>query len=849
MKFDRLVLYILGNGQESLGSEICNCVKEICDSGMDHGMRVIMYSPGVNIKAEINRLQADPLVMAAKISANRLYCVFVIDDSMSVTEWGRCITEVKKSLDAQMLANVAFTAIVQKENLNMTEMADILTKYPMKVFLYGQQCEAGNIIYGEDEQLMAQYAVLAGCNMLPDQMSVYACAFNKLNLMESDFDRIRKHYIEEALSTKTTQSQDVLFTRLFGEWAEGVKADTNAEELCDVLKKKIRPLFPSPACLALLANKDVRVAEDNVNKFIRMNYAARKSPDERQNGLHGVPEPEIELQSCYSAFLERFERTGGTISNKPESLVRSWLESLHKEKETNPDYYCDGTIDYIRYDLIDWINSKARRIRNEQMKRIRDEILNPPADAGISERAFINTTVDYVEKRLDPFVRLAAAYFLEAISRALLKECDCLRMQLNEREKIIGKYRLHNDKLTNYEFYARSIMSSIESHCETHVRPSMVMGSDAALYYDSDEMQRAWERLIEGQCQKLKDAIQITDQINNLNNMNVADFGKAIPTMLRDNGYRLMKGAQLNFAPTQYTRYVYSDRLTTVGFNGKDFPDWDPVTCSKEAVEGLNNILQFKVVELTTANMPAKDEEETDISYRLRCMAQVIKMVPNSERYKTHQETTATEVEKVETSQAVSMQAARAGTCKMAGGKLQVTLPVHLNSDVTCIINGYNDEGTIKAPDTQYISLKGSLTFDVPIKDFYGHCRLTVIGSMGTGANSTKYEETFGFDAANTPDETYKRKNGGGLFSKRQSVTVRDEDIPLKHVVFMLQGKRPIPLEVCINPDAQDPVQYKDTVLYPIGQGVKWDVYAPEDIAESMVLKANDPEGIRRISE
>ncbi len=67
--------------------------------------------------------------------------------NMSVTEWGRCITEVKKSLDAQMLANVAFTAIVQKENLNMTEMADILTKYPMKVFLYGQQCEAGNIIY------------------------------------------------------------------------------------------------------------------------------------------------------------------------------------------------------------------------------------------------------------------------------------------------------------------------------------------------------------------------------------------------------------------------------------------------------------------------------------------------------------------------------------------------------------------------------------------------------------------------------------------------------------------------------------------------------------------------------
>ena len=68
-----------------------------------------------------------------------------------------------------------------------------------------------------------------------------------------------------------------------------------------------------------------------------------------------------------------------------------------------------------------------------------------------------------------------------------------------------------------------------------------------------------------------------------------------------------------------------------MGFNGKDFPDWDPATCSKEAVEGLNNILQFKVVELTTANMPAKDEEETDISYRLRCMAQVIKMVPNEE--------------------------------------------------------------------------------------------------------------------------------------------------------------------------------------------------------------------------
>lgn len=42
---------------------------------------------------------------------------------------------------------------------------------------------------------------------------------------------------------------------------------------------------------------------------------------------------------------------------------------------------------------------------------------------------------------------------------------------------------------------------------------------------------------------------------------------------------------------------------------------------------------------------------------------------------------------------------------------------------------------------------------------------------------------------------------------------------------------------------------FKDTPLYPIGSGVKWDVYAPDDIAASMVLEANDPEGVRRITE
>lgn len=844
MKFDRLILFVLGNGQKFLKTEVENCIRRTCDSGMDHGMRAVTYDAGMNINAEISGMQADPLVRAVDLHANWIHCIFLINDSMTPTEWSRCISEVRSALDKEMFASASYTAIVQKDNLGMRDMADTLTKYPMRVLMFGRKSEKGNIFRGEDEQLMSHYALLAACDFLPGDNAFYAGAFNKLNLMESDFDRIRRHYVVEALSSEENQSGDMLFLGLFGKWiGEGVTADASADELCTALSKKLRPLFPTRGNLAVLANRDGRVAKDNVDKFISMNYADRDSDAPDAHFSH-----KVKFKDCYSALLERFGR-GGSTRNKPESVVSSWIQHVRRELDTNPDYYCKGTVAYIRNDLIDWIERKISRIRTDEMTEIGNLAFNSP-DADIPERSFIDATVHYAEKRLFPFIRLATAYFLEAVIRNLKTECDLIEEKLALRERIIGEFRLTGDQLTNYRYYAPDIMENIEEYCRKHFRPSMVMGGDTRPYFNSGEEKRMWERLVERQCDQLRGMIHMSDPIRDLNSKTTAEFEAAIPTMLHDNGYRIVLGNKLNFAPVPFTIYLYSAGLTSLGSGGKEFPAWNPATCRREAIEGLDNILQLKVVEITTPNLPAKEAGMTDAEHRLLCVRSMIADLPDSFDGGSQATSSTTRAESLDSDEKpVLVESETGDPCKVSGGKLQVTLPVRLNGDITCIINGYNAEGTIRAPETHNVNTFGSLTFEIPIHGFYGHCNLKLIGSKGTGANATCYEATFAFTGANTEDEPCKRKIGGGLFDKKYKLSDDGDDIPLQHVIFTLQKKHAVPIEARLNLEGGNVSRFRDTPLYPIGSGVKWDVYAPDEVAASMMLEANDPEGVRRISE
>ena len=629
MKFDRLVLFILGSGQVLLKTEMENCVNRICENGMDHGMRTVIYDPGMDTGAAINReicsMQADPLILAAGIPANWLHCIFLINDSITALEWNRCITSIKAAIDREILASVTYTAIVQKDNLNMRDMADALTKFPMRVLMFGSQSQMGNIFRGEDEQLMSHYALLAACGMFPSNNALYACAFNKLNLMESDFDHIRQHYVVEALSSEENQSNDLLFSGIFGRWVgDGITADIRVEDLCDALSKKLRPLFPSRCNLAVLANKDVRNATDNVNKFICMNYADRESdsPDAQISR-------KVKLQDCYLAFLERFDRAG-TTRNKPENVVASWIQHFRKELDSNPDYYCTGTITYIRHDLIDWLERKISRIKADEMTRIGNIVFDSADSQIISEKNFINETVDYAEKRLAPFVRLATAYLLQAIIKNLKTECETIEERLALREQILKGFRLSSDQLTNYRYYAPDIMRSIADHCKTYLKPSQVMGNDTRPYYNSGEERRMWERLISNQCDRLKDMIHMADPIEDLNNKSTAEFDAVMPMMLHDNGYRIVIGSRLSFNPVPITIYLYSSALKSLGTGGKEFPAWTPSTCKREAVQGLDNILQFKIVAITTPNLPTKAAGVSDADHMMLCMRTMIADLPDS---------------------------------------------------------------------------------------------------------------------------------------------------------------------------------------------------------------------------
>ena len=849
MRFDRLVLFILGSGQVLLKTEVENCVNRICEGGMDHGMRIVTYDPGMDsgtaIDGEIRSMQEDPLIRAAGLQANWLHCIFLINDSMTAIEWNRCITSVKAAIDRKILASVTYTAIVQKDNLNMKDMADALTRFPMRVLMFGRQSQMGFIFRGEDEQLMSHYGLLAACGMLPNGNALYAGAFNKLNLMESDFDRIRQHYVVEALSSEENQGNDLLFLGLFGRWVgEGITADARVEDLCDALSKKLRPLFPSRSNLAVLANKDERIAKDNVNKFICLNYADRESdsPDAQISR-------KVKLKDCYIAFLERFDRAG-TTRNKPESVVASWIQHFRKELDTNPDYYCAGTIAYIRHGLIDWLERKISRIKTDEMTRISNIVFDAADSSIISEKNFINETVDYAEKRLMPFVRLATAYLLQAIIKNLKTECETIEERLALRERILSGFRLSSDQLTNYKYYAPDIMKNIADHCKTYLKPSQVMGNDTRPYYNSGEEKRMWERLINNQCDHLKGMIHMADPIEDLNNKTTAEFDAVMPTMLHDNGYRIVLGSRLDFNPHPITIYLYSSDLTTLGTGGKEFPDWNPATCRREAVQGLDNILQLRIVAITTVNPPEKTADLSDAEYMLLCMRAMIADLPDS-FFSTQQVTNnAPRAEIIDAEERPEIvETAVIEPCKVSGDRLLVTLPVRLNGDITCIINGYNEEGTIRAPQTHNINPRGSLTFELSIRGFYGHCSLKVSGSQGTGINTKPYENSFAFNGPNTEEEPCKRKIGGGIFDRKYKLDDNLSDIPLQHVIFTLQRKHAAPIEARLNLDGGNTDMFKDTPLYPIGSGVKWDVYAPDDIAASMVLEANDPEGVRRITE
>ncbi len=832
MEMKRIVLYIMGQGgadapysANELWKETENCVRTLCGvSGSEHAICHSVFDGQrfvSTIGEAVGMVRANPSARHIHIDAMSLYCVFIINSSLSGEQWAECIRQAKMYIGNIGFNQVNYVSLVQKDNMNLTaEFCETLAGEGMATYVFQQMTSKGWSIISKAEEikLLTHYAVLAGAGMLQINDGIYVGSYNRLSLMREDFEKIRRHFIVLALRGRlavNAKDDSVLFADFIGQWfgQHKVTMDASLEMIQKALHEKVKGFFPERWNYSLLVSDKPEQTERNIEEFIRLNMNGERM----------------------DKFLKRFMDTDrqdtdqNVRKNTPEGVVYDWCQNFERVMNRNPGYYCAEVAAYLEKKLIPWLKRKATDLEDIRYEGHYDS----------AESDDIARTIDLAEKAIKPYVNRTAAVLLRAIAARTQEKARWIRERIEKCEEMIkeNNWLLSEAEIGDNNHYAEDIIRAIEVYCQNNIHPDALENSRD--YYGAPELVKGrWEKQIEFWGDSIRKGVANSDLIALLNNTTIAEFSGAVANLLKDDGYRLnppvAKGVGTSSGlPTIV--YLYSDQLMLT--NGKALPGANAIG---QPVRGLNNLLQFMMMPLVLLNAA---EEAGHFEQRKT----ILSMLGDSQRLvfengRSGAWETETDEEEALAGRAEANVEVREATAEAVGSNVKVTVPHGLKATtINCKLNGYNEDGTIRQPHySRDVNIAVQLSFNLPLNGLYGRCSVQLTDTI------TPYEQTLYFDGPMIVKEFTKGKPG--IFQKKaRKLELDGESVTFKKVVFSLCGKNAPVIEARINPTAEK--QKDKEFLYPIGEDRKWEVWVPEMFAESAALEANDEERMYELIE
>ena len=824
MKLDQIVLYVLGNGNgdarigaEALEEEISRCIASVCATGSSYAACYATFdgkqSFESSVAVAVNNVRADEHLVVFGINAISIHCIFVVNNTLTAEQWKSCFEQTRNAV-TPLAQNVSYYAVVQKDSITpWDDMAGILARSNMAVYCFQQQTQNGHIIRSEtdEKQLLAYYALLAGAGQLDGSVGIYTGSFNKLSLMADDFRRIRNHYALCGVTSPEKADEgidDKLFGAFFGGWLNGgVSMAAGSKLLCGVMSQKAKSYFPGPEELAILGNKDHAVTTANVERFIEMNFESER----------------------FERFMGRMTALEGKIQGKT-GLVQQWSEYFDATMRKNVSFYCEDAVKYIRERLVDWLRRCAKEIE-------RDSLAAKVDVSSAGGKDFVADAIMQAEQMMRPYIDRASARVIGAIADCAETKAAQMIGRISRRDQVLEKKKwiLDENDMTYFKHYAENIISVIETYCRANNMPQSEMDA-AENYYGEGDIARAWEKLVDELSDRIFKQVRDTqDLIAALAAMDAAEFNRQIPALLQDRGLRIFFGNTqvMPAAGIPKTIYIHSAQLN-VGVNGKNFPDAEMGNCVRFETEGLDNVLQFRVVRLMLQGNSA-DSEAAGRESLLKALGASQRFIRQAAKRKDAGDELSRSVYAAGQNEAVPKQDEFSVQC--IGQTLNVRLPGGMGGTIDYEISGYSREGTKTTPRTGHPSIGTTVNLSIPLQGLYGRCEL----KLKRGAEIVYQCK---FDGPKTEAAEYEVVRPK-LMNKSRNVQSMEKEFKAEHVVFRLLDKNDS-VEACINPSGSNS---PDAIRYPIGSGKEWHVWAGESVASSMRLEACDKAGVRKLEE
>lgn len=807
MRPGNIVLYVCGSGQnapispEEMQHEIQNCMGAICDDGSEHAVRYVVYQQDAfpeQVTQAIQEVRADFWVKECNL--NQVDCIFLVNSAMDGRQWSQCFQQVRQQMGNFMAMGCRYYAIVQKDNLDFSskgELVDALTRFNMPIYVFQQQTASGKLLSSsaEEMQFLAYYAVLAGCGQLDNHVGVYAGALEKLSLMPEDFARIQRHYIVSALKGEEgrfRRTEEEWFADYFGKWAgNGVVFAMQPADVCKVLRKRLRSLFPQKQYFAILANEDGTKTQENIKEFFKINQETFENKAEKLNGI-----------------------------------VMEWGKSFKEGLRAHPEDYCEETCKYLQDTLSPWLQLCAARIL-EDLER--PNAYGAASPEGRSD--FLTMAIEQTESQLRPMIDKCAAALLQKISAAMEEKAFDLRKELSWREQLIRqkKWQLSDTELGDYSQHFHSIVDLIKNYCDQNLRPSGLLEAGKSIedYYKADKGTPLWEKRVYALVEEVRQKTVVANLIDALNKAKIADFAPTLQKQMTNNGLRLvLDGIKVKAMSNSKVMYLYSDNLDLT--NGKALPGENgflpDVTIS---VSNFDNVLKVETTRLE--GMQAGNAESAeDRRNLLSNLGNSLRYVPAAKGKSIHREEISAEVRQQETKPSEEVFA----TAKVAGNILTVVYRRDfLGASLKCEFNGYTEDGKRRPPKSERPPKLTNQVKEYNIVGFYGNCSLKVEAEKDQEGWTRVWEIPF----QGAKGEIVYYKVSRPYFGRTKTVHCDGDEVQLAHRIFKLTGERTAAMQAKI---------VIGNIAYPVGSGTKWKIYAPVADADSLEMSTNDREGV-----
>lgn len=807
MRPGNIVLYVCGSGQnapispEEMQHEIQNCMRAICDDGSKHAVRYVVYTQAgfpERVAQAIQEVRADFWVKECNL--NQVDCIFLVNSAMDGGQWEKCFQQVRQQMGKFMAMGCRYYAIVQKDDLDFSsqgELVDALTRFDMPIYVFQQQTASGKLLSSsaEEMQFLAYYAVLAGCGQLDSHVGVYAGALEKLSLMPEDFARIQRHYIVSALKGEEgrfRRTEEEWFADYFGKWAgNGVVFAMQPADVCKVLRKRLRSLFPQKQYFAILANKDGTKTQENITEFFEINQETFENRAEKLNGI-----------------------------------VMEWGKNFKDGLRAHPEDYCEETCKYLQDTLSPWLQLCAARILEELE---RPNAYGAASPEGRSD--FLTMAIEQTESQLRPMIDKCAAALLQKISAAMEEKAFDLRKELSWREQLIRqkKWQLSDTELGDYSQHFHSIVDLIKNYCDQNLRPSGLLEAGKSIedYYKADKGTPLWEKRVCTLVEEVRQKTVVANLIDALNKAKIADFAPTLQKQMTNNGLRLvMDGIKVKATSNSKVLYLYSDSLDLT--NGKALPGENgflpDVTIS---VSNFDNVLKVETTRLE--GMQAGNAESAeDRRNLLSNLGNSLRYVPASKGKSIHREEMSAEAHQ----QGAKPSEEAFATAKVAGNILTVVYRRDfLGASLKCEFNGYTEDGKRRPPKSERPPKLTNQVKEYNIVGFYGNCSLRVAAEKDQEGWPRVWEIPF----QGAKGEIVYYKVSRPYFGRIKTVHCDGDEVQLAHRKFKLTGARKAAVQAKI---------VIKKIAYPVGCATKWDIYAPVADADSLEMSANDREGV-----